>query len=510
MNNRHLSMWTIERVVRMSIVAISAAAILTMAIVSWKLVRDAGDETMRELTEISVATVKARIGDSVQRQIQEFRQIAASTAISTALMDSRGGREGYLEPFLEQRTQSTGLMFALYDYRGRLLVRTGPGQQPISASAMAGEPVGANLRDIDIRVSKDDIEFEAPIRFFADNRPIGFLVGSLNPALLSSDATSATSRFHSVKVSFYVTSSFVEQPSHMKIVETPRATLAARIELTPNRSSIDAMLRKLTIVGILASALVFVASILMARWTAKAISAPIGELTEAVKRVRNGETPPRLSASMPAEIEGLARLLFQTFEERSAALQRLQNLAHYDGVTGALSRAYFDHRARNLMLASLRANDPATLLYIDLDRFKEINDAFGHDAGDLLLQALVTRARTRLRSVDLIGRRGGDEFVVFLPQTGSPAAIEALAQELSRLLTAPLEIDGQTCVQVGVSIGASVFPDDADKYDALVTCADKAMYEAKKAGRGRLCFASGRVIELQPAEAQAERRHGGL
>jgi diguanylate cyclase (GGDEF)-like protein len=501
-------MWTIERIVRMSIVAISAAAILTMALVSWKLVRDAGDETMRELTEVSVATVQARISDSVQRQIHEFRQIAASTAISTALMDSRGGREGYLEPFLEQRTQSTGLIFALYDYRGRLLVRTGPPNGPIGASLMAGEPVGATLRDVEFRVSKDQIEFEAPFRFFADNKPIGFLVGSLNPALLTSETALATSRFYSVNVSFYVTSAFVEQRWHMKIVETPRATLAARIELTPHTSWVNAMLRKLTIVGFAATVAVFLASILVARWAAKAISSPIGELTEALEKLRNGEKAPRPSASMPSEIKGLASALFLAFEERGAALQKLQNLAHYDGVTGALSRAYFDHRARNVLQAALRTKDPVTLLYIDLDRFKEINDAFGHDAGDLLLQALVTRARTRLRSVDLIGRRGGDEFVVFLPQTGSPAAIEAIAQDLSRLMTAPLEIDGETCVQVGVSIGASVFPDDAETYDALVTCADKAMYEAKKAGRGRLSFATGRTVELAPAEPQAERRHG--
>jgi diguanylate cyclase (GGDEF)-like protein len=199
-------------------------------------------------------------------------------------------------------------------------------------------------------------------------------------------------------------------------------------------------------------------------------------------------------------VETLSAALFLAFEERTEALQKVQSLAHFDGVTGALSRAYFDHRARNLMQISMRTHEPATLLYIDLDRFKDINDAYGHDAGDQILQAVVTRARTRLRSVDLIGRRGGDEFVLLLPQMSRRNDIAALAQNLALLITGPIEVSEGVTVQIGVSMGAATFPDDADKYDALVTCADRAMYEAKKAGRGRLCFTTGEMIELATIE----------
>jgi diguanylate cyclase (GGDEF)-like protein len=219
-----------------------------------------------------------------------------------------------------------------------------------------------------------------------------------------------------------------------------------------------------------------------------------------VKKLRNGEKAVQPSGKMPSEVRDLASAVFLAFEERSAALHKVQSLAHYDGVTGALSRSYFDHRARNLLQVAMRTQDPAALLYIDLDRFKNINDTYGHDAGDILLQSVVTRARTRLRSVDLVGRRGGDEFVVFLPQMMSHEAIATLARELAQLITAPVEIDGETIVQVGVSMGAAVFPDDAEIYDTLVTCADKAMYEAKKAGGGRLSFTSGAVIELASIE----------
>lgn len=269
---------------------------------------------------------------------------------------------------------------------------------------------------------------------------------------------------------------------------------------------IDGLQYKLIVIGLVATIGVLAASAVVARRTARRVSASIEELTEAVKKLRNGETVAPPSSRMPAEIKALASALFLAFDERSAALQKVQSLAHNDGVTGALSRAYFDHRARNLLQVAMRTQDQATLLYIDLDRFKSINDAYGHDAGDLLLQTVVTRARTRLRSIDLIGRRGGDEFVVFLPQMVSPEAIAELARELADLITAPVEMDGETVVQVGVSMGAAVFPDDAEKYDALVTCADMAMYEAKKAGGGRLSFPSGAIIELASIKSREDQR----
>jgi diguanylate cyclase (GGDEF)-like protein len=494
-----LSSWTIERTVRSSIILIASMAVLLMAALSWKLTRDAGEDALRELTEISVAAAQARLGDSVQKQVREFEQIAASPVISAALMDSSGGREASLAPLLEQRTLSTGIIFAIYDDRGRLLTHTAGRDDAIGASAMAGEPPGARLRDIDFRVSKEWIELEAPIRFFAENKPLGFLVGSIRPAHFAADTSVAASKFYSASVQFYVTPAFIEQPMHLKIIETPRSTLAARMELAVQASWIDDTHDKQMVMGLLATFVMLVASVIGARFTARIVSAPIAELTEAVKKLRNGEKAVEPSGRMPAEIRNLASALFLAFDERSAALHKVQSLAHYDGVTGALSRAYFDHRARNLLQIATRTHEPATLLYIDLDRFKDINDAYGHDAGDLLLQAVVTRARKRLRSVDLIGRRGGDEFVVFLPNTMRPEAVADLASELARLITEPVEIDGETRVEVGVSMGAAVFPDDAEQYDALVTCADKAMYEAKKAGRGRLSFTSGVIIELTTA-----------
>ncbi|MDB5642458.1 MAG: hypothetical protein JWN07_1775, partial [Hyphomicrobiales bacterium] len=321
-----ISGWTIERMVRMSIVAISSAAILVMAIVSWQLARDAGSQTMHELTQISIAAARARLGDSVQKHVREFEQIAASSVIGTALTDSSGGREGYLAPFLEQRTIATGMIFALYDYRGRLLIRTG-GDPDVGGTAMAGEPQGAVLQNLGFRVSPDWIELEAPIRFFADNKPIGFLVGAIKPATLAADTSPAASKFYSTNVAFYVTTSYVDKPMHMKIIETPRMTLAARLELETQTSWIDDLQRKLTLLGFIATVAALVISAAVARWTAKVITSPIGELTAAMAKLRNGEKADPPKNGMPVEIEALSSALFLAFDERSAALQKVQSLA---------------------------------------------------------------------------------------------------------------------------------------------------------------------------------------
>ena len=495
MNAWRMPTWTIERTLRASIVAISATAILVMAIVTFQLARNAGKKAFDEMTALSTVAARARLHDMVQKQVHDFEQIATSWVVATALTDAGGERDTYLTPFLAQKTATSGMRLALYDARGQFVTRTGD-DATTGGTAMASEPRGTALPDIDFRVSQDWVVLETPIRRFADNEPIGFLVGSIRPALLAAETSPDIARFYKATIEFYVTTSFVDTPTDLKIVETPRATFAARMTLVAQRYWIEELRSKLALLGLGATLAVLILSIAVARWVAKVISSPVEKLTAAVTKLRNGEQVDPPKVHMPLEIGALSSALFLAFDERSAALQKLENLAHYDSVTGALSRTYFDHRARNLLQVALHRGEPATLLYIDLDCFKTVNDDYGHDAGDHLLQAIIMRARTRLRGQDLIGRRGGDEFVVFLSQMERHADIAALARDLSALITAPVKIDGETYAQVGVSMGAAIFPQDAKKYDALITCADRAMYESKKAGRGRLTFTSGASVEL--------------
>lgn len=164
---------------------------------------------------------------------------------------------------------------------------------------------------------------------------------------------------------------------------------------------------------------------------------------------------------------------------------RTQRLAHHDPLTGLANRLLFDDRLRQAVLQSARYNVKLAVLFIDLDGFKDVNDAHGHDAGDAVLRAVAERFATGLRHSDTLARLGGDEFTVILPSIHVPEDAARTAQRIIHALKEPIQTRNAV-VRVGASIGISFFPQDADGPDALLQCADEAMYRAKK--RGKNCY----------------------
>lgn len=125
--------------------------------------------------------------------------------------------------------------------------------------------------------------------------------------------------------------------------------------------------------------------------------------------------------------------------------------------------------------------------FLDLDRFKEVNDTFGHKVGDLLLLAVVERLGKHMRGGDMLSRQGGDEFIFLWPHIGSLEACQGRLDELLALFSEPFEIQGEE-IRVNVSIGVSFYRGNERDLDALIMEADAAMYQAKIEGRGRYCL----------------------
>lgn len=157
--------------------------------------------------------------------------------------------------------------------------------------------------------------------------------------------------------------------------------------------------------------------------------------------------------------------------------QELEWLAFHDPLTGLANRSKFESDAAIHLSLSERKGWRTALLYIDLDHFKEVNDTFGHEAGDLVLRALAERMRAEVRDGDITARLGGDEFVVLLPDVGDDA--EAIARRLHGALTSPVALD-DTETSVGASIGMAFFPEDGRDLDLLRKRSDDAMYAAKR------------------------------
>jgi diguanylate cyclase (GGDEF)-like protein/PAS domain S-box-containing protein len=181
---------------------------------------------------------------------------------------------------------------------------------------------------------------------------------------------------------------------------------------------------------------------------------------------------------------------------RVAAMQlehdarRLEFLAHHDTLTGLPNRAMFAERAREAVAHARRHDKTAAFLFLDMDRFKEVNDGLGHDVGDNLLKLMAARLKASVRGDDFVARIGGDEFCVLLQDIAEPREAAAVAQKLVHELGKPYRI-GEHELTSGASIGIACVPQDGDEANTLLRLADHAMYRAKELGRDRYQFFSG-------------------
>jgi diguanylate cyclase (GGDEF)-like protein/PAS domain S-box-containing protein len=168
--------------------------------------------------------------------------------------------------------------------------------------------------------------------------------------------------------------------------------------------------------------------------------------------------------------------------ERKLVQEKLEQLAQYDTLTGLPNRALFRDRLEQAVARARREKWCTALAFLDLDRFKEVNDTLGHAAGDELLRAVARRLRGCLREGDTVARLGGDEFTAILEDVKGAADAQRVAGKMMAALEQPLVLEGREVFVTG-SIGFALFPDDGEDADTLVRHADGAMYEAKNEGR---------------------------
>jgi diguanylate cyclase len=173
--------------------------------------------------------------------------------------------------------------------------------------------------------------------------------------------------------------------------------------------------------------------------------------------------------------------------ERKRAEERIRQLAYHDALTGLPNRYLLSDRLTQAIELSARTGGQLAVLCLDLDRFKFVNDLFGHEAGDRLLVEVARRLSATVRGMDTVARFGGDEFIVVQAVAEQPHLSAALAGRLIECLSAPYEIDDQH-VEIGVSIGIATYPADGDTVSALLKNGDIAMYRAKTGGRGQYQF----------------------
>lgn len=175
--------------------------------------------------------------------------------------------------------------------------------------------------------------------------------------------------------------------------------------------------------------------------------------------------------------------------ERKARERHMFHLAHHDQLTGLPNRMLLIDRLEQLLIKAKRDKSKLSVMFIDLDEFKEINDTLGQDIGDLLLKAVTTRISDCLRASDTAARMGGDEFIVVLPSLKSEEDALLVAEKIRHSLSLPFRISGKD-LTISSSIGVVLYPDHGSNDSDLIKLADHAMYQAKELGRNQVVFYS--------------------
>lgn len=209
-------------------------------------------------------------------------------------------------------------------------------------------------------------------------------------------------------------------------------------------------------------------------------------LTAALERIFRGEVV-AMDLFFAAVIAGiLAPIISYGFiyltGQLNLAEQQMRHLATTDGLTGVLNRRYFFERSEIELQRAIRYGHPLSMLIFDIDHFKEVNDRFGHQAGDAVIRQLADMTVNTIRSTDLLGRYGGEEFILLLPEAGFESAWKVAERLRKKVESHVFNFDGNA-ISITISVGISSLESPDTDLEALISRADRSLYAAKDAGR---------------------------
>jgi len=223
------------------------------------------------------------------------------------------------------------------------------------------------------------------------------------------------------------------------------------------------------------------------------IQRPLRALLEGIQRVGDINAPP-ISLGRGDEwgliaqaINEMKKRLADFYARLESSEARYRYLAQHDPLTGLPNRLLLQDRFEQASIQAQRDETHLGLFFLDLDHFKQVNDTLGHDQGDALLKAVVTRVQAVLRQSDTITRQGGDEFIILASGMSNSDAVKTLAAHIIKSMQKPFVLNGESCA-VTFSLGISLYPEDGQDFEGLLMKADSAMYRAKATGRNTYCL----------------------
>ncbi|MGE5240265.1 MAG: diguanylate cyclase [Bacteroidota bacterium] len=254
-------------------------------------------------------------------------------------------------------------------------------------------------------------------------------------------------------------------------------------EIGAQRARIDEAEKRFLLIIAITVGLGLIGAVAGAVWLARSVLIPLREFEKGMAHFARDDLSYRFTPDKEDEIGRLAREFNSMAERLMEHRSKLEELSVRDGLTGLYNRREFDKRLQEEMQRSRRYNHPFCLILIDVDRFKDVNDRYGHQAGDEVLIAVGDLVQLNVRPVDVVCRYGGEELAVILSETNEKGALivaERIRRTVAESMTATPRGD---TIQVTVSVGLAAFPRDGDTPAEIIKAADEALYAAKQEGR---------------------------
>lgn len=441
-------------------------------------------------TEKLFINTAAELNRSLEKRLEYLVEntdlLATNELMVNALTDS-DGREAYLKPLVTNFIKGKNVRYVnIVDFDGRPLYQTGEDIPEYNQSSQLRTALALQQSALFIDATNNLILI-TPIEYYKTTQGaiiVSFDLSKIIQRNISQDPDVYTKVQKGKEVIFaqnflpeerYISYTHIADSS-LPLIQTLQVSLEVGIPehhyYAPTREAVFILL----LIGL---SLVII-SLFMSRLTAIKITKPILELSSRVKQAHEGKDVLCSPLGSGDELEGLAK----AFDERTLMLEYQ---AEHDSLTELPNRLLFLDRLEQAIKLAQRHNKPFAVLFIDLDRFKEVNDSYGHSVGDKLIQVVAELIESTIRHSDSVARMGGDEFTVLINEIDDEEHVLSVIRKIMDLFKSPVCFD-EYQLFLTCSIGAAIYPNDGDCSESLLKNADAAMYHAKSDGRNTYRF----------------------
>lgn len=492
---RILKQGSLRQKVSLQIIGLLTVSLVVYLLVILSLVRGQVYSSTQSLLEQRAIVLQEKIEQRFEYLLENTTLLASHQLMINALTDSEG-RKKYLPSLVDNFQQGKDVLsLNVLDFAGNAIYQTQTALPEYNDSSGLRHALAYHKTVFQLHKDQKNIQIISPIEYYSTTQGALLVVFDLS-AIVNQQLKGNEKGYIRIKAGDHLIyqAGFDTQVKYVPYTHSSTDSkslfkqLNIQLEIGDPESFFNAQVWGAMYPLIALGLLLIIVSTFFASHLGSRISSPILELNRRVKSSKNNREVFCSPIGTNDELEDLAR----AFDERTL---ELQHQAEHDSLTDLPNRVLFLDRLQQAIKLSQRTQQKLAVLFIDLDRFKEVNDSFGHDMGDELLQVVSDSVQDVLRESDSIARLGGDEFAVLISQVDHETVVLTVLEKILHLFKEPFTLDHRQ-IFTTCSIGVAICPDNGVTAENLLRNADAAMYKAKDEGRNNYQFYTQDMTQL--------------